>query len=434
MRTVKTRSREAGQVLILVLLSLVVLLGFAALATDVGAMFHAKRLVQTAADSAAIAGALELPNPGDPGSCTGNAGTATTGAVCAAAMADAARNGVANGVKGTTVAVNKPPQYGPHAGNSNYVEVIATQPQQTFFMGLFGRNSMNVQARAVAYLGAGTSEGCVYALDPTSSKDVYVNDTAGYLQTKCAIYSDSKASDSAATKAGGIICGKVVGIVGGVGGSGHVFQGTCPGATGSPITGMVPVADPLAYMTPPTVPSGPCNPQSSGSFVPGYYCGITGAATLSPGLYILSGDLALSGSNVVSGSGVTIYLVNAGVSLNGSSSLSLTAASCTVTAGTNPPLCSSGAYNGIVLWSTTTGNVHCGSEGNVGFCAVGTHPNNIEGVFYFPNAPIAFQGNGSTALNAAIVALRVTFFGSVTLNGYPLTSGTYPVTAATLAE
>src|SRR6185503_20467287 len=51
---------ESGQTLVMVALSMAVLLGFAAFATDVGVMLDAKRHVQSAADSAAIAAAWGL--------------------------------------------------------------------------------------------------------------------------------------------------------------------------------------------------------------------------------------------------------------------------------------------------------------------------------------------------------------------------------------
>ena len=50
---------ESGQALIITALCMTCLFGFAALATDVGLMFREKRLLQIAADSAAVAGALE---------------------------------------------------------------------------------------------------------------------------------------------------------------------------------------------------------------------------------------------------------------------------------------------------------------------------------------------------------------------------------------
>ena len=49
-----------GQILVLVAISLVVLLGFAALAIDVGYFYHTKNQLQGAADAAALAGAAKL--------------------------------------------------------------------------------------------------------------------------------------------------------------------------------------------------------------------------------------------------------------------------------------------------------------------------------------------------------------------------------------
>ena len=239
------------------------------------------------------------------------------------------------------------------------------------------------------------------------------------------------------------ISGEFVGMVGGYGGS-NVYQGS---NNGPPTTNMAPVDDPLGWVTPPTIPTSGCNTATSGALAPGYYCnGITGTATLSPGLYFLDGaGLNLNGNSAVTcptctaapnttGTGVTLYFMNnTGVSLGGTSSLTIVAASCTlVPTTTNPPVCASsnGAYNGIALWgsggSLTTGGVQL-SGNKASF--------NITGIFYFPKASIQFQGNScSTSLYAAIVAQTVTFFGCVNLYGYPLDSGTYPLKAAALAE
>ena len=50
---------ESGQTLIFVAVSMTVILGFLAMAADVGTLLHDKRDLQIAADSAAIAGAVE---------------------------------------------------------------------------------------------------------------------------------------------------------------------------------------------------------------------------------------------------------------------------------------------------------------------------------------------------------------------------------------
>ena len=59
------RRNERGQVIVLTVLSLMALLGMAAMVLDVGAWFHEKRHLQATADAAALAGAQLLPD--DPG-------------------------------------------------------------------------------------------------------------------------------------------------------------------------------------------------------------------------------------------------------------------------------------------------------------------------------------------------------------------------------
>jgi Flp pilus assembly protein TadG len=58
--------QETGQALVLAAFVMVVVLGFAAVAIDVGLFLHERRELQKAADAAALAGAQELPySPGD---------------------------------------------------------------------------------------------------------------------------------------------------------------------------------------------------------------------------------------------------------------------------------------------------------------------------------------------------------------------------------
>jgi hypothetical protein len=57
---------ESGQAIVLLAAMLVGLLGFTALVTDIGYMYHQKSYLQTAADSAALAGALVAPKSTDP--------------------------------------------------------------------------------------------------------------------------------------------------------------------------------------------------------------------------------------------------------------------------------------------------------------------------------------------------------------------------------
>jgi len=63
MRTLLRRDNEHGQVVVILAVTLVVLIGSAALVIDVGRAYLAKRHLQASADAAATAGALELPDP-----------------------------------------------------------------------------------------------------------------------------------------------------------------------------------------------------------------------------------------------------------------------------------------------------------------------------------------------------------------------------------
>ena len=216
---------ESGQILVVSILAMSCLLGFVALATDVGIMMRMKRQAQTAADAAAIAGAMELN--ADPTNVTN------------AALAAAGQNGFAvtsNGVttsSGVTVSVDQP--------STGRVQVIVSAQQPTIFMGLFGFSSMTPAARAVATNGGGAAFGCVYALSPTGTS-VSLQGKFDFSAPNCGIVIDS--SDPAAlsfTGNAGSLFGGSVGVVGGC-------SGTCTynPPTNTPVTtGMVAQSDPL---------------------------------------------------------------------------------------------------------------------------------------------------------------------------------------------
>ena len=218
---------DNGQVLIIAALCMTCLLGFVAVAVDVGLLLREKRLLQLAADSAAIAGAAELIN----------------GDVTAGARADATLNGVTNGTNGATVTVNNGPSSGPHINNTAYVEVIASQNQPTFFMRLFGRTSMTVSARAVATTVP--SSGCVYTLTSTGT-DINLTGSGSMTLPNCGIMVNSNSSQAINLTGSGNITAQSIGIVGNYNktGSGTISP--------TPVTSMASISDPLSSISPPT--------------------------------------------------------------------------------------------------------------------------------------------------------------------------------------
>jgi Putative Flp pilus-assembly TadE/G-like len=419
----KNLKDDSGQALIISALCMTCLFGFVALAADVGIMLREKRLVQTAADSAAIAGASDL-----------NYGNATT-----SAQAAAGQNGFTTG--GAMVTVNSPPLNGPHSGVSGYVEVIVSQVQPTLFMGFFGRSSLTVSARAVA-TNLATASNCMFLLGP-SGPDINLTGAGGLSVPVCGIIANSDVSISGS----GSVDSKSIGVA-----------APSPGYTDSgsgtfnplPIAGIAPISDPLAFIPQPSVPSYPsCSAYSeSGSSAvtvpPGCYSGLSltgsGAVTLSPGNYEFNGpvifggsgaitlgsgmyifntgaSISLSGAGGVTGSGVTFYVTSAAgpFSLSGSDSLTLTAPT-------------SGTYDGILFFQQR-GDANAFSLGGSGSM-------NMTGIFYMPSAPLNLSGAASETFAAAFVArqLNLSGSGSVTLNDYNLTNSSSPLTSVRLVE
>jgi hypothetical protein len=137
------REKQAGQAVVLVAaVLLLILLPIMGLGIDFGYFRYQEVQLQTAADAAAIAAAGEL-SYGVTCSCN---------AVQAAGQNASAANGFASGAGGATVTVNNPPQSSqdPNSGNANYVEVVITQNEPTFFARILGINSVALAARAEA--------------------------------------------------------------------------------------------------------------------------------------------------------------------------------------------------------------------------------------------------------------------------------------------
>lgn len=150
LRTMDGRSRrETGQTLVFFVLALTVLLGFTAMAIDVGIIFHERRAAQNAADAAALAGVSSLPPFSIPGEAEKTAHDW------------AQRNGYENGAKATTVTVNYP-----YNNDATRLEVQIERPVDFIFGKVLGLDNTTISARAV---GQATS-----SVDATSAYAIFV--------------------------------------------------------------------------------------------------------------------------------------------------------------------------------------------------------------------------------------------------------------------
>jgi hypothetical protein len=370
-----------------------------------GVLRYKKRIQQTAADSAAIAGADDIRY---------NAGSGITGA----AKGASGTNGFTDGVNNVTVTVNRGPSTGPHLGNQNYVEVFVAAVHPTYFMRIFGVNNETVTARAVATLIGenGTAPGCIFTLGlPGTGVGVTTNGTPTVQAPTCGI--EDNGNFTTAGKKINITAGSI-GVVGTDKNSGGGTV-TCSGSTANcPVTGIPPTGDPLSFVAP------PCNPCTGGSALtissnqtvsPGTYSSISitgGIVDFLPGTYIITGNFTVNGNAQICNStntncsgmpgsanaGVTFYITNGGsLTINGTSTSQLSAPN-------------SGTYAGMLFYQDPNDTSLAKLDG--------TGTSYFQGGLYFPHAELDFGGTSFTNATAAytiIVADDLKFNGTATV-------------------
>lgn len=394
---------ECGQAMILVLLCITILLGMVGFAVDVGLMFRAKRNLQIAADSAAVAAASEL-NYGD---------------WSAAGQAAAVQNGVTTGSNGATVVINNPPVYGPHAGISNYAEAIVSQSQPTFFMRIFNRSSMTVSTRAVAYNG-GSSNACVYVCDPKAAGAMTLQGSFDVSAPKCGVVVNSNNSDALQfTGGGGSLTAGSVGVAGGDGGQ-------IGDSTPAPVLGIAQQTCPLASLVPPNPANMTCTTPAGGSLTgtisPGCYNGnvtVTNA-TLNPGTYVFTGNVVLAGTVKTAAGGATLDIANGSLSEATNTVLNLVAPT-------------SGPYNGIAIMEPPPNT-------NLLLFDFGSSSGLIDGIIYAPKAEMELHDSGGDKngglqlITDLIVGTLYDQTATLGITSYSQTTPGSPLTSVALVE
>jgi hypothetical protein len=298
------RRGNRGQILPLAALLLTCMLGAAALAVDVGYLRFQQRIEQNAADSAAIAGAMELNYAGS--------------SFRLAAQADSALNGFTTGANGVTVTVNNPPLTGPSTSNAQAVEVIVSASRATFFENVFHMSLATVRSRAVAVGGSGAIN-CFYVLG-TSAPNI---NQSTITSPVCGIVVNGTLAGNSST----INMPQV-----GYGVSNTATGLTTPNAAPAKVAA---AADPcptiagcayFAANAPSTSPCAYCNfNQTGGTLHPGVYGGgdnLSGTFTLTAGVYVITSDINLSNSTL-SGTGVTFYIASGGLNITGANTQNL---------------------------------------------------------------------------------------------------------------
>jgi hypothetical protein len=368
--------------------------GAGGLAVDVASWYSTKRTMQSGADAAAYAAALELARQG-----LDQAPDLTS--MQAVADDAAGRNGV-----GTTVTLNVPPLSGPAAGDPQSVEVIVTEPAPVYFTSLFLGAAPPITTRAVAK--AVVSDACVWALHPSAKGALTVSGNAE-VDLDCGIVVNSNHPDAAIDQSGSsCISATSISVAGG-------YDASC--VSPEPEVETPNYGDPLSSLEEPAFGSCDYNAKvnvtssQTATLTPGVYCkGITinGDVVFEPGLYVLDGvGLDIQGNAVVENNenaagGVTFYLTGSGskyadVKVASGSKVKLTP----VTTGALPNVLFFQDRNAKNAQSKFTGQADM----------------ELTGILYFPNSEVEFTGGSEmNEADVLLVASTLKFTGNSYLN------------------
>jgi hypothetical protein len=403
-----------GAIAIVMAITLPVVVGAAGLGIEAGKWYMLKRETQTAADTGAFAGALELA-------------AGTTSKAKPAALQEAARNGFPEGGK-VTVVVNIPPLSGTHAGNTKAVEVIVTQTEPLLLAKLFLSEPTSIVARAVGLVTI-TGNACILALNTSSPKALWIAGNATITMDSCSMASNSTNAESIVFQGNS---GTVIPSVWSAGGISSNGGATFPDSTH---TYAWPVVDPYAGLSDPVLP-GACvvsNPNYQGdntdlkntttTLQPGMYChGLTIGAkadiTLMPGTYYINeGDFTVDAPNAnvtckcegidptaPAGSGVTIVLTSAtgtaagNVKITGGT-VNLRAPSVAVATAQYP-------YPGVLFYKDRRTITPSDSK------LTGGATMNLAGAMYFPHDSVEYLGNTNANSCTLLVADKIKVSGT----------------------
>ncbi|HYF23170.1 MAG TPA: pilus assembly protein TadG-related protein [Caulobacteraceae bacterium] len=372
---------ERGNVAVVFALSMPLVAGGAAFGVESTYWYFKDLELQSAADAAAYAAAIQR-----------RAGSQAQ-AVTAVALREATANGFTPSLG--TIQVNAPPQSGPNQG-ADAVEVVLTERQNRFFTDFFSNDTVTARARSVAVFQS-ASNACVLALDRSASRAAQFSGSSSLTLQGCSVMANSVASDAVVMQGSATASTTCLISVGGA----QTTSGLTLTECAAPVTQAPPVADPYGELPEPSA-SGSCLSANGSSLAPGNYCNgmsLSGNVTLQPGTYVVSGgNFRVNSNAVVSGNGVTIHLTGtARTRFNGNATVQLSAPT-------------SGAYSGILFF----GDRDSTGDRNI---FNGTANSSLTGAIYFPSQAVEYQGNFSGVNGCTqIVANTVEWTGNATFN------------------
>jgi hypothetical protein len=425
-------AEERGSVAITVVLSMTVLLGFLALVVDIGLNWAARTSAQTAADSAALAGASTLVTDGGAAAILAVVEYLDDNVDGLANPGNLAWATNASDSDGDIVCWTLPgPPPGPGAGcpdGSNALQVTTPPIQvQYAFAPVLGETSNSIRARAAAGAGPAAPNNCVLCLLDPGAPRALENLGFGDVTVNGGGIAVNSSNPLALVLAGaGDISAEQIRVIGGLSdapGGGSLFP---PAELGGP-----PVPDPLADLLTPDLLAAPPIPRTAPPqpittntpLQPGIYDSITvegtATVTLGTGVYVFTGLDGLTirdNAQVVSSAGgATIYLACSGYPAPCSGNGARFRVEDDGRYLANP--LTTGPYAGLSIFAApgNTRNMRFQSTRNV----------TLAGALYGPSARVRMENTGDLRVDSLMVVRALTLTtvlgsdASVTVNYDP---------------
>lgn len=386
------RVDDRGNVAIITAMTMVVLMGFAGLATDTATWEINHHNMQGAADQAALAAVVAYQAGG------GSDPVATAKGV-------ATKFGFTDGVGGASVAAT-PVNPSPSGYDTAYTVAIS-KPQQQFFSASF---LARPTASATATAATSSNGPCVLVLDPTANSAFTDSGGSQVTLTDCDLDVNSNGTTGTVVSSStGRVSAQNVNLVGGdsvTGGATLTANNRLNTNTGRPYP------DPYQDRTAPTI--GSCAANGTGynynfnggngqarTLNPGTYCGSlsvggTTPLTLNPGVYVFTDQngygsgsapqIKVNNGTLCAGAGVTIYVKSAG---NATVQFSGNQTEVYLVAPQPGASSLNGETEGIAVW------VDKNTPTNAQVAFTGGSNQIIGGAIYAPKSTVIFSGGSA---------------------------------------
>lgn len=367
---------ETGAVAVYIALTAPIIVGMIALGGEFGSWYLIRQQLQHAADLGAMSGAIP----------------AASGATASETTATVEEFALTSGLRATdTIEVNVPPSSGPHAGDSDYVEVVVDRTIPRYFSAIFAEGSVTISVRTVGGLKLKDSPTCIAALERQGSGAVTITGVRQATLDGCSVATNSSSTTAFEMSGNGDLLADCIYTFGGA----TITTGVSLSVCAQPRPLHIRFPDPYADTSVPllTATPEPSNKLKDQSFTPTqvnelgepvalFSNGLTidGWVSLDPGLYIVDGGrLSIRRNSRLWGSGITFFLAN-GAELDVHKLADL---GNSTDGALSAPV--SGPYAGLLFYADP------GSSG-VTHVYEGRGGSNFNGVIYMPADALTFKG------------------------------------------